>query len=254
LEVIEREAASQASKLFRIGRDYRVENTRHHEHGVITNIRTPFGSLTDLYVSLLGEYQATNAGTAIMGAHLLREWHGVPVTEEAIRGAMGDLKIAGRMEVVQTAPLVIIDGAHNPQKLRAAAASLRQDYPSVEKTLVIGMLRTKDARASLAEILPIADHVIATEARVTGKPSFEAREIADMARSLRPGASVTVEPDVQLGIEQAIGSVRPGGMVFVTGSIYMLGRARELWHPREELLRRLEYAEGATLPASGPTP
>ncbi|HVF99993.1 MAG TPA: folylpolyglutamate synthase/dihydrofolate synthase family protein [Chloroflexia bacterium] len=254
LEVIEREAAAHASELFRLGRDYSVENTRHHQHGVLTDIHTPFGRIADLYVSLMGEYQATNAATAIMSAYLLRERHGVAVTEGAIREAMGGLKIAGRMEVVQTEPLVLIDGAHNPQKLRAAASTLRQDYPGVEKTLVIGMLRTKDAQSSLAEIVPVADRIIATEARVLGKPAFEAREIAEMARGMHPGVSVTVEPDVQLAIKQAIEDIGRGGMVFVTGSIYMLGEARELWHPREELLGRLEQGEGARLPASGPGP
>lgn len=254
LDVIEREAVAHASELFRLGRDYSVENTRHHEHGVITDIHSPFGRIASLYVSLMGEFQATNAATAIMSAYLLCDRHGVAVTEGAIREAMGSLKIAGRMEVVQTAPLVVIDGAHNPQKLRAAASSLRQDYPGLEKTLVIGMLRTKDAQSSLAEIVPVADRIIATEARVLGKPSFEAREIAEMARGMRPGVSVTLEPDVRPGIKRAIEGTGPDGMVFVTGSIYMLGQARELWHPREELLGRLEHGEGTRLPASGPGP
>lgn len=252
LEVIGKEAASQHSKLYRISRDYWAEGIRHQEQGIVTNISTPFGRVDDLYISLLGEYQATNAATAIMSSYLLRELYDVPVTEEGIREAMGRLKIAGRMEVMQTRPLVIIDGAHNPQKMRAAASALRQDYPGIEKTLVIGMLQTKDALASLAEIVPVVDRVIATEARVIGKPSFEARQIAELARSVRPGLSISVEPDVQFAIKQTISEAGPGAMVFVTGSIYMLGRARDLWHPQEELLRRLEYGEGAKPPPSGP--
>ncbi|MDQ3704765.1 MAG: bifunctional folylpolyglutamate synthase/dihydrofolate synthase [Chloroflexota bacterium] len=256
LEVIEREAALQHAELYRLGRDYHVENLRTQQRGTVASIRTPFGSVDDLFVGLLGEYQATNAGTAIMSAFLLRERHGLAITEEAIREAMSSLKIAGRMEVMQDRPLVVIDGAHNPQKMRAAASALRHDYGGVEKTLVIGMLQTKDALASLTEIVPVADRVIATEARVIGKPAFAAGEIADLARKVRPGVSVAIEPDVQLAIKRAIADAGtgPSKLVFVTGSIYMLGKARELWHPQDELLRRLEYGEGATLPPSGPTP
>ncbi|HEX8230870.1 MAG TPA: folylpolyglutamate synthase/dihydrofolate synthase family protein [Chloroflexia bacterium] len=256
LEVIERVAATQHSELYRLGRDYYVEKSRPWEQGTVATIRTPFGSLDDLYVSLLGEYQATNAGTAVMSAFLLRERHGLAITEEAIREAMSSLKIAGRMEVMQDTPLVVIDGAHNPQKMRAAAAALRHDYAGMEKTLVIGMLQTKDALASLTEIVPVADRVIATEARVIGKPTFAAGEIAGLARKVRPGVSVAIEPDVQLAIKQAIADAGadPNKMVFVTGSIYMLGWARELWHPQEGLLKRLEYGDGAQLPLSGPTP
>jgi dihydrofolate synthase/folylpolyglutamate synthase len=256
LAVIEREATAHDSQLYRIRRDYRADSTRHHEHGVIANIRTPFGNVEDLYISLIGEHQATNAATAVMSALLLGERQGLSITEGAIRKAMGGLKIAGRMEVMQTVPLVVIDGAHNPQKMRAAASSLRRDYPGIEKTLVVGMLQTKDAAASLAEIVPIVDRVVATEARVIGKPSFEAREIAETVRAIRPGVSLAVEPDVQLAVRGAMANAGPGEMVFVTGSIYMLGRARELWHPQAELLRRLEYGEGAVLPPppNGPTP
>jgi hypothetical protein len=64
--------------------------------------------------------------------------------------------------------------------------------------------------------------------------------------------NVTIEPDVQAAIKQAIAGAGPNEMVFVTGSIYMLGRARELWYPQEELLKRLEYRGGATLPPSDP--
>ncbi len=248
LQVIEREAAAQGSQLYRLGHEYHVENTRHQEGGVLTGIRTPFGSVDDLYVGLTGEYQATNAGTAVMSALLLRERYGLAIAEEAIRDAMRGLTIAGRMEVMQVEPLVVIDGAHNPQKMRAAAAALRQDYLRRAKTLVIGMLQTKDALASLKEIVPVAGRVIATEARVIGKPTFAAEEIADLARKSRPDIAVTIEPDVQLAIKQAIADAGPGAMVFVTGSIYMLGQARELWHPREELLRRLECGEGVRLP------
>lgn len=255
LEVIEREAGLQHSELYQLGRDYHVEHTRPQEHGAVVGIKTPLGSVDDLFVSLLGEYQATNAGTAIMAAFLLRERHGLAITEQAIREAMSNLKIAGRMEVMQDTPLVVIDGAHNPQKMRAAAAALRHDHAGVEKTLVIGMLQTKDALASLTEIVPAAGRVIATEARVIGKPTFPAGEIADLARKVQPGVSVIIEPDVQLAIKQAIADTGtgPNKMVFVTGSIYMLGKARELWHPQDELLRRLEYGEGAPLPPSGPT-
>ncbi|MDQ5822928.1 MAG: Mur ligase family protein [Chloroflexota bacterium] len=254
-EVIEREAALQHSELYRPGRDYHVENLRPQERGTVADIRTPFGSVDDLFVSLLGEYQATNAGTAIMSVFLLRDRHGLAITEKAIREAVGGLKIAGRMEVMQDTPLVVIDGAHNPQKMRAAASALRHDYAGMEKTLVIGMLQTKDALASLTEIVPVADRVIATEARVIGKPTFAAGEIADLARKVQPGVSVAIEPDVQLAIKRAIADAGtgPNKMVFVTGSIYMLGKARELWHPQDELLRRLEYGEEAAVPPSGPT-
>jgi dihydrofolate synthase / folylpolyglutamate synthase len=214
---------------------------RHSSRAVMANVHTPFGSILDLGINLVGQYQATNAGTAVMAAYLLRETAGLPVTEEAIRLAMRRVRIAGRMEVMQREPTVIIDGAHNPQKMRAAAQVLAEDYPQQDKVLVVGMLKTKDAAASLREILPHVSRVIATEPHVTGKPSFSAAEVAEMVRSIAPGVPVEAEADVQTAIRRAIEGAGGGEMVFVTGSIYMLGQARELWHPKVELLRELQY-------------
>lgn len=245
LQIVAREAAEKESPLYKIGRDYGVGNVRHNAHGVTVDVWTPYGQIAGLHVSLMGEYQATNAATAITACLILRELYGVPIEESAIRGAMQGLNIPGRMEIMQHKPLVIIDGAHNPQKMRAAASSLSQDYPGTRKTLVIGMLKTKDAEASLREIVPLAHRVVATQPHVIGKPSFSAAEIALMVREIVPDMVVETEPDVQLALQEALEQAVHDELIFVTGSIYMLGQARELWHPREELLRKLEQSAEA---------
>lgn len=241
LRVIEAEAASKGARLYRIEKEYGVMNISQGKEGVTADVWTPFGRINALCISLMGAYQATNAATAITACLVLRDTYGVPIEEGAIREAMRGLHIAGRMEVMQREPLVIIDGAHNPQKMRAAAASLGHDYAGIRKTLIIGMLKTKDARATLREALPLAHKVIATEPHVVGKPSFTASEMAQLIGDIQPQTAVEQEPDVQTAIRSARSVAGRDDLIFVTGSIYMLGQARELWYPSEELLRGLEY-------------
>ncbi len=245
--VIEEEAAFKGSPLYRIERDYGVKNIKHGTQGITADVWTPFGPLDNLSISLIGEYQATNAATAITACLVLRDRHGLHIEEGAIREVMQRLRIAGRMEIMQQEPLVIIDAAHNPQKMRAAATTLRQDYLGRQKTLIIGMLKTKDVATSLHEALPLANRVIATEPHVVGKPSVTAAEMARMVSEIQPQVHVETEPDVQVAIRNALVAAAKDELIFVTGSIYMLGQARELWYPREELLRELE--EGHHAPA-----
>ena len=41
---------------------------------------------------------------------------------------------------------------------------------------------------------------------------------------------VLVEKDVRKAVKKAIGLTRPDGAVVITGSIFVAGEARELWH------------------------
>src|SRR5207244_9724832 len=57
---------------------------------------------------------------------------------------------------------LVLDGAHNPDGARALAASLRDFFGDAPVTLVVGILRDKDARAILAELAPLARRLILT--------------------------------------------------------------------------------------------
>ncbi|HEX9991226.1 MAG TPA: cyanophycin synthetase [Chloroflexia bacterium] len=242
--VISREAAAKDAPLYALGQAFHVESVRQHAGGVSATIRTPWRTIEDLDISLAGAYQATNAALALTAVELLSEKHqgALSLTEEMIRQAMRGLRIAGRMEVMQENPLVIIDGAHNPQKMQAAASALKEDYPEGRKVLIVGMLKTKDAHASLQHILPCVDVVITTEPHVIGKPSFSAADLAQLVRTLNPKLDVQAQPVVQEAISLGLRESARQDLLFITGSIYMLEDAREVWYPKERLLRELEYS------------
>lgn len=73
--------------------------------------------------------------------------------------------VPARMEtiIVKDRPL-IMDGSHNPQKLHALTASIRQKYPSKRIVAMISFLATKQARMRqcLEELLPVCDEIIVT--------------------------------------------------------------------------------------------
>ena len=97
---------------------------------------------------------------------------GACVTDEQVRKGIASARINGRMEVVQEAPRVILDGAHNPAEARALAAALKRDMQvrSGKLHLVCGILRDKDQAAMVRALAPVADSVVATQ------PPLETRQ------------------------------------------------------------------------------
>jgi dihydrofolate synthase / folylpolyglutamate synthase len=106
LEVIQAEARAKKAPIFVLGKDFQVENTRPDRNGIRMDVLTPFGGVKDLYMNLVGEYQALNAACAVMATLIAREMYGVNVTEQSISMAMQGIEIPGRMEKMQEEPII----------------------------------------------------------------------------------------------------------------------------------------------------
>lgn len=113
------------------------------------------GERQDLSISLLGEYQPRNASLAVTAAELLRE-RGLPISEEALRSGLADARWAGRFEILARDPLMIFDGAHNPQGIRSAVASIRRYFGEKKVYLLTGVLRDKDYTAIASDLATVA--------------------------------------------------------------------------------------------------
>jgi dihydrofolate synthase/folylpolyglutamate synthase len=119
----------------------------------------------------------------------------------------------------------VLDGAHNDASARALAAALDGFLGGRPLCLVAGIYRDKDARAVLRPLLARAARVIATDADARGSPrTLPAERLAAACRRLG-AAEVEVCPELPLALARAR-QAAPGGVVCVTGSLRLVGRAR----------------------------
>ena len=70
-----------------------------------------------------GLHQVSNALTVIDAMKFVSEE--LPVSQESIENGIRKAKLFGRVEVISEAPLTILDGAHNPDGMKALAYSLK---------------------------------------------------------------------------------------------------------------------------------
>lgn len=118
--------------------------------------RFDFSEHKDMSISLLGTYQPRNAASVLSAVDILRE-RGFKISEKAVREGLAVAKWHARFELISKDPLVIFDGAHNPQGISAAVESIKLYFGEEKVYLLSGVLRDKDYTAIAHDLSKIAD-------------------------------------------------------------------------------------------------
>lgn len=186
-----------------------------------------------------GRFQATNAAIAVATVRELAA-RGFPVTEDAIRAGLASARLPGRFERVPDVVPVVLDGAHNPEKVAALAANL-PDLGGAEQdrrlTVVLGALEAKQHEEMIQALCPHASELVTTSASVLAKKGATAAALAQTARSVGFVGRLTVEPEPMAALTHALERTRlGGGAVLVTGSLYLVGTLRRRWYPDEAVV------------------
>jgi dihydrofolate synthase/folylpolyglutamate synthase len=185
-----------------------------------------------------GRFQAINAATAVIAA---RELHaqGFAIPDTAIAAGVAAARIPGRAEFMQQRPLVLLDGAHNPQKVAALARDLATLLPVGEggrRIALLGMLDAKAHAEAIEALLPVIDLLVLTSPNVLAKEGLAAERLAAVARKQGFSGTVIVEPEPHRALDTALGLATPDDALVVTGSLYLVGNLRGHWQPDDEIV------------------
>lgn len=185
-----------------------------------------------------GSFQARNGQLAIAAMRVLRE-HGFDIGDEAIATGLGRARIPGRAELIEDVVPVLLDGAHNAEKVAAFAADVPHLLPGNRgrRIVVAGLLEAKQGDAMITSLVPVMDMLIATSPQVLAKDAMVTSEIEEYARQAGFAGEVLLQPDPLDAIQQALDMAVPGeDVVIVTGSLYLVGNVRERWFPENRIL------------------
>ncbi len=189
-------------------------------------LRTPSRRYEGLKVRLLGAHQLENAALAVAAMEVAAGRGGFSMTEDAVRRGLEKARWPGRFEVAQRKPvLTVLDGAHNPDSMRKLMRALDEEFPRRRPLAVVfAAAGDKDVEAMLGEVAPSAELVVATE---SGNPrGLDPRVISEIA-GRRGAKRVAAERDVGKALSKARDAAGPKGLVLVTGSLYLVGRAKK---------------------------
>jgi dihydrofolate synthase/folylpolyglutamate synthase len=200
--------------------DFGVEANALAVGGRSLDLRTPEARYEDVFLSLNGAHQGDNA---ILALAATEAFFRRPVDEEVVREAFATAVVPGRFEVVGRTPLVILDGAHNPDGARAAAATLDDFSVDGERILVVGLNAERDPAEMLEALGARSARLVVATAADTPR-ALAAEDVAAAARAL--GVQAIVVPGVAEALRRAVDGASPSDVVLVAGSLYVAGAAR----------------------------
>lgn len=216
-------ASQEPSALWLAGREWGCERNRVAVGGRLIDVRTPSTWYEDVWLDLHGAHQGWNFASAVAACEAFFD---APLDEKLVREAAGGVSSPGRLEVVSTDPLVVLDGAKNLEGATASASALAEEFgPSRSLVLVVGMLRGKDPAEMLSALgAGRARLVVACPAP---SPRTQPSDTV-AAAALAVGAAEAIGTDsVASALSAAMTAAGPDDLVLVTGSLYVVGAARE---------------------------
>ena len=183
-----------------------------------------------LKISMIGEHQIENAICALKAIEVLQDERETVISIDAIYEGLSKAKQIGRFEIMSEDPLVIIDGAHNPD----GARTLREGYDKLLKgkklLMLTGMLADKDTSHIIGEFREIAEDFIATEPENPRKLSAE--ELKDLLE--KQGGRAEAYADNKAALERAYELSDKYDGIICAGSLYLIGKLRTLIRKRLE--------------------
>jgi len=223
LEVIRARASTMDATLLEEDRDFGVSRRATAVGGQSLSIRTPEHEYEDLFLPLYGENAARNAAASVAALEAL---FGRGLDERATRRALATATSPGRLEVVERRPLIVLDGAHNPEAARALVAALRESFTWSRCLIVMACFMDKDVEALGSFLGPIADVAFAT--RTSSPRAAPAERVAEALRAGGVDDARTFDT-VASALDAARDEASEDDLVLVTGSFYTVADARPLF-------------------------
>ena len=236
LEVIEGVCQKKKARLFLLGKDFKAQPVdQRRKAGDFCdfqrfNYQGFFDSFRDLKIKLLGRHQIENAALAL-GAIEGLKLRGIQVAEKHLRKGLEKATWPGRLEVLNCVNpkgedrRIVLDGAHNPAATRCLRNALLEGViPYRRIILVLGILKDKDVKRMVAEIVPLCKEVVVTSPRT--ERALDKNLLRKEVLNYLPSNRVRIGDGVGGALQSALEIANSDDLICVTGSLYTVGEAK----------------------------
>jgi dihydrofolate synthase/folylpolyglutamate synthase len=228
--VIEQACQKSGARLVSVGRDITWQNTGFDVHQQSLQVEGRLDTY-ELTIPLFGQYQMENAAVAVAALEILAG-KGFRISKDDIIRGLSEVSWPGRLQTLRRSPLVVVDGAHNPDSARKLKQALEHYFGlspvkssegQSRAILVIGVSSDKDIAGIASELATSFDKVIVTCSR--HPRAMEPGRI--VTEFLKFGADVQVAENVTGALSLALDMASEQDLVCVAGSLFIVGEAIE---------------------------
>ncbi|MGH9763986.1 MAG: bifunctional folylpolyglutamate synthase/dihydrofolate synthase, partial [Blastocatellia bacterium] len=183
---------------------------------------------TSIRLGLRGLHQIENATAAIEALEILSDC-GYGFDREALIRGLNSVQWPGRLELTDTVPALLLDGAHN----RSGAHRLREfldQFLGRPVTLIFGAMADKDIAGMASELFPAARTIVLT--RVQDSRAATGATIGETA--LEGPRNVIFTETVKQALSWARSVTGKDELIVVAGSLHLVGDIKRLLEAEDE--------------------
>jgi dihydrofolate synthase / folylpolyglutamate synthase len=158
-------------------------------------------------------YQIKNASLALTIIHGLKDYY--PVQDNALEQGLLKMTHPGRLEFIHHDPLIILDGAHNPEAIQALGDTLRQ-LALTDLDILFAAFKDKEVDHMLPDLSQYSNTLT-----VTTFAHPRARQKSDYTSLHFPFA-----PDYKKVIQHHLNTGKKNRVLLITGSLAFVGEVR----------------------------
>lgn len=177
-----------------------------------------------LTIHLIGSHQIRNLKLALSTLEILKTKFNFAITDTTLASGLAKAEMPARLELICQSPVVLIDGAHNPDGMNALSDALEKYLPHKKIVCIMGMLKDKDSNSSLEYLDGLIDSVITLEPDNPRKQTKD--ELAEKA--VKFFDKVYPMENFSQAIDKALDMAGDEGAVVVCGSLYLASQLRPL--------------------------
>lgn len=230
--VIEKISFAKVAKLNYIEQGIRVKNVRVAPEKTVFDYEFFSIALPNIELGMIGSFQAENCSLALTVAYLLSTVNNFTFDSEKVRDALKHAHFTGRFEVFKIKDkTVIVDIAHNPQKMESLVQNLRLVFPHEKFDFLVAFKKDKDYEEMLKLIIPIASKIFVSSFFVENQDfshlSQDPKRVGKTLEQLKMNNLPAGRQGYQLinnpkeALELALSSTN--NYIVITGSLYFIG-------------------------------
>jgi len=201
----------------------RVEEVTNDGRFVVT-FETNDGRYENVLLGLRGRHQIVNTSVAIRIAESLRK-RGFEVSKTAIIEGIRTARHAGRLELHDGHPSLLLDGAHNPFGAKALSEFL-DEFVKRPVTLIFGAMNDKKLKEIATILFPAANRLILTQ--LDNPRAAGVGRLQGLAAGIVDGERIAAVRSVGQALQLARDVTPPEGLICITGSLYLLGEIKAI--------------------------
>ena len=168
-----------------------------------------YKNIKNIQCSMFGTHQLDNASVAIEVALQLG------INEEHIKNGIKQAKNIGRFEIISKEPLIVFDGAHNPDGMKTLVNALNRYFPDKTKSFIMATMGDKDISGSLEELKSVLKRNIIYAVSVKDNPrAMDFEKLSNVINN----AGLDSKPCKS--ISEAL-SLSHDDMIIICGSLYL---------------------------------